>query len=278
LKIAIEVAKPRHVELAVKHDIDILWIGARSTVNPFTVQELADSLNGTDKVVLVKNPINPDLDLWLGAIERLMKNNIKNLGAIHRGFSTYNLTNYRNQPNWQIPIDFKTKFPYLPMICDPSHICGRRDCIEKIAQTALDLRFDGLMIETHHEPDSALSDPKQQITPDVFRQILGRLVVREKDFKESKFNELLLSLRTQIDNLDIKLIETLNERMESVAKIGKLKKDNNVAVFQQERFTEILEKMILQGEISGLSHDFINGIFKEIHLESIRIQENIFNS
>lgn len=278
LLIAVEVAKPRHVELAVRHDIDILWIGARSTVNPFTVQELADSLKGTDKTILVKNPINPDLELWIGAVERLMKNGINNIGVIHRGFSSYNVTNYRNQPNWQIPIDFRTRFPGIPMICDPSHICGRRDCIEKIAQTALDLQYDGLMIETHNDPDSAWSDAGQQITPEVFKQIISRLVVREKVFRESKFNELLASFRSQIDNLDIRLIETLNERMEIVGTIGKLKKENNVAVFQQERFSEILEKMILQGEVSGLSNDFIQGIFKEIHLESIRIQENIFNS
>lgn len=278
LKIAIEVAKPRHVELAIKHDIDVLWIGARSTVNPFTVQELADSLKGTDRIILVKNPINPDLELWIGAVERLLKSNVNNIGVIHRGFSSYTVTNYRNQPNWQIPIDFKTRFPDIPMICDPSHICGRRDCIEKIAQTALDLQYDGLMIETHNDPDSAWSDADQQVTPEIFRQIIQRLVVREKKFRESKFSELLASLRSQIDNMDIRLIENLNERMEIVGTIGKLKKENNVAVFQQERFSEILEKMIMHGELSGLSHDFINSIFKEIHLESIRIQENIFNS
>lgn len=278
LKIAIEVAKPRHVELAIKHDIDVLWIGARSTVNPFTVQELADSLKGTDRIILVKNPINPDLELWIGAVERLLKSNVNNIGVIHRGFSSYTVTNYRNQPNWQIPIDFKTRFPDIPMICDPSHICGRRDCIEKIAQTALDLQYDGLMIETHNDPDSAWSDADQQVTPEIFKQIIQRLVVREKKFRESKFSELLASLRSQIDNMDIRLIENLNERMEIVGTIGKLKKENNVAVFQQERFSEILEKMIMHGELSGLSHDFINSIFKEIHLESIRIQENIFNS
>ena len=274
---AIEVANPRHVESALDHDIDILWIGARSTVNPFTVQEIADSLKGTDKIILVKNPINPDLELWIGAVERLIKNGIHKLGVIHRGFSSYNVTNYRNQPNWQIPIDFKTRFPEIPMICDPSHICGRRDCIERIAQTALDLQYDGLMIETHNDPDAAWSDAQQQVTPEV-KEIIHRLKVREKSFTGSKFNELLSSLRSQIDNLDIRLIETMNERMEIVGTIGKLKRENNVAVFQQERFSEILEKMILQGELSGLSQDFINGIFKEIHLESIRIQENIFNT
>ncbi|MBE2274552.1 MAG: bifunctional 3-deoxy-7-phosphoheptulonate synthase/chorismate mutase type II, partial [Flavobacteriales bacterium] len=230
--------------------------------NPFTVQEIADALKGTDKIVLVKNPINPDLELWIGAVERLVKNGIHNIGVIHRGFSSYNVTNYRNQPNWQIPIDFKTRYPEIPMICDPSHICGRRDCIQKIAQTALDLQYDGLMIETHNDPDAAWSDSQQQITPEVFRQITDKLIVREKHFRESKFNELLASLRAQIDNLDIRLIETMTERMEIVGTIGKLKKESNVAVFQQERFSEILEKMLLHGELSGLSHDFVNGVFK----------------
>ncbi|MGE5356112.1 MAG: chorismate mutase [Deltaproteobacteria bacterium] len=278
LKIAIEVAKPKHVELAVKYNIDILWIGARSTVNPFTVQELADSLSGTDRIILVKNPINPDLNLWIGAVERLLQNGVNKLGVIHRGFSSYTVTNFRNQPNWQIPLDFKTRLPGIPMICDPSHICGNRESIEKVAQTALDLQYDGLMIETHHDPDLAWSDPDQQITPSAYKDLVNSLVVREKQFRKSEFSEILDSLRQQIDNLDVRLIEILNERMEKVEKIGLLKKDNNVAVFQQERFSDILQRMLVQGELSGLSDDFINAIFREIHLESIRLQEKVFNS
>lgn len=278
LKIAIEVAKPKHVELALKYDIDILWIGARSSVNPFTVQELADSLRGIKNVILVKNPVIPDLDLWIGAIERLMKRNVHNIGVIHRGFASYSPTNYRNQPNWQIPLDFKNKFPEIPMICDPSHICGRRDCIEKISQTALDLQYDGLMIETHNNPDKALSDSQQQITPETFKEISERLIVRYKDTHNRGYKEQLDNFRTQIDSIDIKLIELLNERMSVVSDIGKLKIVNNIAVFQQERFKMLLENMVNQGMISGLSHEFILGIYKEIHLESIRIQEKIFTS
>jgi chorismate mutase len=278
LKVATEVVKPSHVELAIEHDIDVMWIGARSVVSPFTVQELAEAMRGTDKIVLIKNPVNPELGLWIGALERLMKYDIANLGVIHRGFSTYLGNTYRNPPNWQIPIDFKTRYPGIPMICDPSHICGKRDCIEKIAQTAYDLQYDGLMIETHNDPDSAWSDAAQQVTPARLKEILSRLIVRHKSFKGPEINEILDSMRSDIDSIDVKLIEVLNERMKIVEAIGKMKKDNNVAVFQHERFSEILDKMIFQAELSGLCKEFITGIYKEIHIESIKIQEKIFNS
>lgn len=278
MKVATEVVNPGHVELAVDNDIDVMWIGARSVVSPFTVQELAEAMRGTDKIVLIKNPVNPELGLWIGALERLMKYNIRNLGVVHRGFSTYLGNTYRNPPNWQIPVDFKTQYPEIPMICDPSHICGKRDCIEKIAQTAYDLKFDGLMIETHNDPDSAWSDAAQQITPSRLKEILSRLIVRQKNFKNSEINEILNSMRSDIDSIDVKLIEVLNERMKIVEAIGKMKKENNVAVFQHERFSEILDKMIFQAELSGLCKEFITGIYKEIHIESIRIQERIFNS
>ena len=275
---AVEVANIKHVELALKHDIDILWIGARTSVNPFAVQEIADALKNTDKIVWVKNPINPDLELWIGAIERLYNAGIKNLGVIHRGFSSYNKTEYRNQPNWQIPIDFKGRFPSIPMICDPSHICGRRDCLESIAQTALDLQYDGLMIESHYNPDKALSDSQQQILPEVLHKMIERLVVKEKTFSQEPFLNKLNVLRNDIDVLDQKLLETLTERMQLVSQIGLIKKEQNVAVLQNTRFNEILENMTKKSKQLGLSDKFIANFFKEIHQESIRQQEKIINS
>lgn len=276
-QIAIEVANVDHIKKALDHDIDILWIGARTTVNPFAVQDIAEALQDTEKIIWVKNPINPDLELWIGAVERLFNSGIKNIGVIHRGFSSYNATNYRNPPNWQIPIDFRRRHPEIPMICDPSHICGRRDTIEKTAQTALDLKFDGLMIETHFDPDHALSDANQQVTPKVFREIIHRLIVRQKQFSELKYNEQLATLRAEIDSLDVKLIEMLNSRMKIVEEIGMAKRSNNVAVLQEERYTNILNRMIEHGTRMGLSFEFINSIFENIHMESIRIQENIYD-
>lgn len=275
---AVEVANATHVQLALEHDVDILWIGARTTVNPFAVQEIADALKGTDKIVWVKNPVNPDLELWIGAFERLYASGIKKLGAVHRGFSVYNKSQYRNVPNWQIPIDFKARFPQIPMICDPSHICGRRDTIENVAQTALDLQFDGLMIETHPNPDNAWSDAMQQITPDVLHDIIHRLTVRETNFQDAKHISLLTDLRQDIDRIDKKLLDVLSERMDIVKKIGRVKKEQNVAVLQNVRFNEILQKMQQKATEFGLSDNFVANIFKEIHQESIRQQENIVNS
>ena len=277
LKVAIEVANLEHIKQALKYDIDILWIGARTTVNPFAVQEIADELKNTEKIIWVKNPVNPDLELWIGAMERLMHAGIENIGVIHRGFSSYNSIQYRNPPNWQIPIDFRRKWPEIPMICDPSHICGRRDTLEKVAQTALDLQYDGIMLETHSDPDNAWSDSKQQITPTVFKEIIYRLIVRKESFTEDEYKDKLALLRSEIDTLDMKLIEVLNERMQVVKEIGEVKKAQNVAVLQKERFDEILNKMTLYGNKMGLNSDFINGIFKAIHMESIATQENIIN-
>jgi chorismate mutase len=277
LLIAIEVANSEHVKLALEFNIDILWIGARTSVNPFTVQEIANVLRGTDKIVWVKNPVNPDLELWIGAFERLHQAGLSKLGAIHRGFSSYGKSQFRNQPNWQLPIDFKSRFPEIPMICDPSHICGRRDCIEKIAQTALDLQYDGLMIESHNNPDEAWSDSKQQITPTVLHEIIHRLTVRENTFTDDPYIKILNLLRSEIDQIDDKLIDILNERMNVVAKIGAVKKDKNVAVLQKERFQEILEKIVKKSDRTGLNNDFIVNIYKQIHQESIRIQEHIIN-
>lgn len=274
---ATEVANATHVKLALEHDIDLLWIGARSTVSPFIVQEIADALEGTDKVVLVKNPVNPDLPLWLGAIERLYSANIKNLGVIHRGFSTYEKSKYRNIPEWQIAIELQNKFPDLPLICDPSHITGKRDMVFDVCQTALDLNFDGLMVETHHDPNNAWSDAAQQVTPDSLVQIMKDLKIRKETSPEAEYNLKLGNLRAEIDVIDNKLIETLGKRMKIADSIGELKKERNVAVLQSKRWNEILGKMILEGEDRGLSEEFILKIFKAIHQESINHQEKIIN-
>ena len=275
---ATEVANKDHVKLALDNDVDILWIGARSTVSPFIMQEIADALEGTDKIVLVKNPVNPDLALWLGGVERLYTANIKKLGLIHRGFSTYEKTKYRNIPEWQIAIEVKNKFPDLPMICDPSHIGGKRDLILDISQTALDLNFDGLMIETHYDPDNAWSDAAQQVTPKRLVEIMKDLKVRKKTNEEEAYLHSLNNLRAQIDVVDQTLLDTLGKRMKTAVEIGTLKRDNNVAVLQNKRWNEILGKMILEGQERNLSEEFILRVFKAIHQESINQQEKIINS
>lgn len=278
LKTATEVANKTHVELALEHDVDLLWLGARSTVSPFIVQEIADALKGTDKIVLVKNPVNPDLSLWLGAIERLAKADIKNLGAIHRGFSTYEKTKYRNIPEWQLVIDLQTRFPDLPLINDPSHITGNRDMVFDISQTALDLNFDGLMIETHNNPEKAWSDGPQQVTPKSLIQIMRDLRIRKETDAEAEYNASLNHLRAQIDIVDNQLIEMIGKRMKFADGIGELKKQRNVAVLQSKRWNEILGKMVLEGERNGLSEEFVLKMFKAIHQESINHQNKIINA
>ena len=277
MKTATEVANAAHVKLALEHDIDLLWIGARSTVSPFIVQEIADALEGTDKIVLVKNPVNPDLALWLGGIERLYSANIKNLGVIHRGFSTYEKTRYRNNPEWQIAIELQNRFPDLPLICDPSHITGKRDMIFEVSQTALDLNFNGLMIESHVDPDNAWSDAAQQVTPNTLIQMMEDLKIRKETDTEAEYRNSLNTLRTQIDVIDHQLIDILGKRMKIADAIGALKKDKNVAVLQSKRWNEILGKMILEGEQNKLSEEFILRVFKAIHQESINHQEKIMN-
>ncbi len=277
LKTATEVANRAHVDLALEHDVDLLWIGARSTVSPFIVQEIADALEGTDKIVLIKNPVNPDLSLWLGAVERLYSADIKNLGVIHRGFSTYEKTKYRNIPEWQLAIELQSKFPDLPIINDPSHITGKRDMIFDVSQTALDLNFDGLMIETHYDPDNAWSDAAQQVTPQRLVQIMNDLRIRKETDEEAEYNSKLNNLRAQIDVIDNQLIDTLGKRMKVSDGIGKLKKQRNVAVLQSNRWNAILGKMILEGESQGLSEEFVLRMFKAIHQESINHQEKIIN-
>jgi chorismate mutase len=277
LLVAIEIANAHHAKLALEFDIDILWIGARTTVNPFAVQEIAEAIQGTDKIVLVKNPINPDLELWIGAIERLHKMGVRNLGAIHRGFSSFRKSKYRNIPSWQIPIDLMSKYPSLPIINDPSHICGNRAGIFEVSQTALDLKMDGLIIETHCNPDKAWSDAKQQITPSRLVEIMEGLKVRKPRFEEEESLSALNALRQEINAKDSQLLETLSERMQIVDNIGKAKKAANVAVLQNTRWQEILGKVVVNGEEQGLSKEFIERIFKAIHQESIAHQEKIIN-
>ena len=273
-----EVANANHVNLALENDVDILWIGARSAVSPFIVQEIADSLRGTDKIVLLKNPVNPDLSLWFGGVERLYSADIKKIGVIHRGFSTSSKSKFRNNPEWQIPIEFQNRFPDIPLICDPSHICGRRDLIHYVSQKSLDLNFDGLMIETHVDPDSAWSDAAQQITPSTLIQLMKELRIRKGNFQEEGYLKKLSKYRAKIDMIDNDLVEILGKRMNLSDKIGKLKKDKNVAVLQSKRWNEILGKMILEGKDNGLSEEFVLKIFKAIHQESINHQNKILKN
>lgn len=272
-KITTEIANAHHVEAALEADVDILWIGARSTVNPFTVQEIAEALKGTEKTVLVKNPVNPDLALWIGALERLLVQNVKNIGVIHRGFSTYQKTKYRNVPNWQIALDFRNQFPNIPMIVDPSHICGNRTGLADIAQEALNLGYDGAMIETHCNPNEAWSDASQQITPEVLAELIKNLKLRNLDI--SGFDEEMGRHRTLISELDSQLIEILAQRMKISEKIGTLKKANNIAIFQPERWKIITEYAVQKAGEIGMSAEFIEKVFKAIHEESVEIQNKV---
>ncbi len=272
---AVEVANATHVKLALAHDVDVLWIGARTTVNPFAVQEIANVLQNTDKIVLVKNPVNPDLALWIGAIERLAQAGIKKLGAVHRGFSTYDKSRYRNLPEWQIAIELQRKFPTLPLFCDPSHIAGRRDLLQEVAQQALDLNYQGLMIETHCTPDEAWSDALQQITPERLVELLADLRIPKKTDSAEAYQAALRNLRLHIDAYDVKLLDILGNRMQIASEIGVLKKENNVAVLQQDRWNALLEKMIQAGHEKELSQEFILRLFQAIHQESIHHQEQV---
>jgi len=273
---SVEVANPHHVELALKHQINILWIGARTSVNPFAVQEIADALKGVDTTVLVKNPINPDLALWIGALERFAKAGIKNLGAIHRGFSSYKKMPYRNEPLWQIPIDLKTRFPDLTLINDPSHISGKRELVFDIAQTAIQLMFDGLMIETHIQPEKAWSDARQQITPET----LAKMIPDFTPPKDIVFNPDLLKsfklLRNDIDNLDAELVQLLKNRQDKIEEIARLKFDENLAIYQKERWLDILQKAIHNAQENKVNQKFIEQLFRLMHQESLKIQHKVF--
>ena len=271
--VATEVATPEHVELALKYGIDILWVGARTSANPFAVQALADSLKGVDIPVFVKNPVNPDIELWIGALERINQAGVKRLGAIHRGFSSYDKKIYRNLPMWQIPIELRRRIPELPLICDPSHIGGRRELIAPLCQQAMDLGVDGLIVESHCDPDKAWSDAKQQVTPDVLDYILSLLVIRD----ESVTTEGITQLRHQIDELDNQLMDLLAKRMRVCREIGQYKKEHNMTVLQTNRYNEILEKRGAQGSLCGMAPSFVAQVFENIHEESVRQQIEIIN-
>lgn len=275
MPIATEVANASHAKLALEFDVDYLWIGARSTVNPFTIQEIAESLRDTDKIVLIKNPVNPDLDLWIGALERLAAQGIKNLGVIHRGFSSHNKSKYRNNPQWQIALELKDRFPNIPILGDPSHITGRRDLIAEVAQQAFNLEYNGLMVEVHNNPDEAWSDAKQQITPEALKDILVDITLRKKNDNSDDFSAKLNRYRGEIDELDNQLLGLLAARMDVAKKIGNLKKEHNVAIFQPDRWNVLKNLAIRNGERMGLSEDFLEHLLVSIHKESVELQNKI---
>ena len=271
--VSTEVATAKHVYECLKAGIDILWIGARTTANPFAVQEIADALKGVDVPVLVKNPVNPDLELWIGALERINGAGLKRLGAIHRGFSSYDKKIYRNLPQWHIPIELRRRIPELPIFCDPSHIGGKRELVAPLCQQAMDLGFDGLIVESHCNPDAAWSDASQQVTPDVLNYILDLLVIREG----KQTTESLGGLRNQIDDCDNQLIEVLSKRMRICREIGTYKKEHGMTILQTGRYNEILDKRGAQGALCGMGSEFIKKVFEAIHEESVRQQMEIIN-
>lgn len=273
-----EVANVKHIYDALKAGIDILWIGARTTANPFAVQEIADALKGVDIPVMVKNPVNPDPELWIGALERLNNAGLTKLAAIHRGFSMYNKSFYRNHPQWQIPIELKRRIPDLPIITDPSHICGNRDLLFEISQKAMDLDFDGLIVETHCNPDKAWSDAQQQITPAELNTLLNNLILRKADVENTILLTTLEDLRHEIDQYDDKLVQILEMRMGVSRKIGEYKKKNNITILQTSRWDEILRRRIEEADKKGLSEEFIIKVFRAIHEESINHQTKVMNS
>ncbi len=275
---ATEVANEKHVYEALKYGIDVLWIGARTSVNPFTVQEIAEALRGTDVMVFVKNPVNPDIELWIGALERIAKAGISKIAAVHRGFSSYEKTTYRNQPNWQLPIELRRRIPEMPLICDPSHIAGAREYIHEISQKAMDLNFDGLMIETHINPSKALSDASQQLTPNDLRELLSRLILSNASPSDPRLLDVLGELRQQIDVFDDHLIDLIEQRMKVSETIGQYKKTNNITILQSARWDEIVKRVMIIGRSKGLSEELIDNIFKAIHQESINRQMKVMNN
>jgi chorismate mutase len=265
------------VEDALHFEVDVLWLGARTTGNPFSVQEVANALRGVDVSVLIKNPMNPDLDLWTGAVERIAKAGIQKTGLVHRGFSSYGNSEYRKVPMWHLAIEMKRRNPDLPLLCDPSHICGRRETLRDVAQKSIDLDFDGLMIESHIDPENALSDAMQQISPETLSRLLDDLVWRKPDVNSHEFHVALQRLREQINQLDDELLEILGQRMKVADKIGEYKKDNNVTILQTHRWNEILDRSFKKGEALGLSREFIVKYFEAVHLESIHHQKRIMD-
>src|ERR1700754_833548 len=278
LPVAIEVATAKQVEDALHFDVDVLWIGARTTVNPFSVQEVADALRGADVPVLIKNPINPDIELWTGAVERVAKAGIKQIGLIHRGFSSYGNTEYRNAPMWHLAIEMKRRTPGMMMINDPSHISGRRYILLDVAQKAIDLDFDGLIIESHIDPDKAWSDAKQQITPEKLGEMLGAIKWRKEDINSEELHANMEKMRQQINHIDDELIQLLGQRMRIADQIGRYKKDNNITILQTNRWNSILEKAFAKGEKMNLSKEFITKYYDAVHMESINHQNKIMNS
>src|SRR6476620_5429403 len=278
MPVTVEVATAKQVEDALHFEIDVLWIGARTTVNPFSVQEVADALRGVDVPVLIKNPINPDLELWIGAVERVAKAGIKQIGLIHRGFSSYGNSEYRNAPMWHLAIEMKRRNPELMMINDPSHICGRRDILQDVAQKAIDLDYDGLIIESHIDPDHAWSDAKQQVTPERLAEMLDSITWRREDVASAEYHAALEKLRQQINQLDDELMQIIGERMKISEKIGQYKKENNITILQTNRWNAILERAFKKGDKLGLSQEFITKYFDAVHMESINHQNKVMNS
>jgi chorismate mutase len=278
LPTTVEVATGKQVEDALTFDVDVLWVGARTTVNPFSVQEVADALRGVKVPVLIKNPINPDLELWQGAVERISRSGISNIGLIHRGFSSYGNTEFRNAPMWHLALEMKRRMPDMLIINDPSHICGRRDILQSTAQKAIDLDFDGLMIESHIDPDNAWSDAKQQITPERLAEMLEAISWRNENAPSPSFHAALDKLREQINHIDDELMQLISQRMSIAEKIGEYKKNNNVTIFQQGRWNEVLQKALAKATKVGLSEEFITRYMDAIHMESINRQNKIMNN
>jgi len=275
LPTAVEVATAKHVEDCLAFGVDILWVGARTTGNPFSVHEIASALRGVDVTVLVKNPIHPELELWIGAVERLQKAGLQRVGLIHRGFSSYGNTDFRNAPMWHLPIEMKRRLPEMPLLCDPSHICGRRDTLFTVAQQALNLGFDGNMIESHQNPDAAWSDDKQQITPEVLRDLIEGLVWRHETTSRREFLTALASFREQINQLDAEIMQLLGRRMAVAEKIGQYKKENDITILQTARWNEVLERALRQGNSVGLTNEFVEQYLAAVHLESINRQNRV---
>lgn len=272
LKTAVEVATADHAISALQFETDILWLGARTTVNPFSVQEIADSLRGTNTSVLIKNPINPDVKLWTGAVERLLQAGITDIGLIHRGFNTLTPGNFRNAPMWQIAIEMRRRFPELPMIIDPSHICGKRDNLLEVSQKGLDLGYNGVMIESHIDPENAWTDKEQQVTPAALAELLDQLIWRKPESEVPHLTQIE-GLREQINLLDDELVQLLRQRLDTAQKIGSIKQENNVAILQTNRWNELLGQILEKGNRAGLNDHFLRSVMETIHLESIRLQK-----
>jgi chorismate mutase len=277
LLVGTEVANAQHTEEALKAGIDVLWIGARSTASPFVVQEIADVLKGTDSIVMIKNPVNPDAQLWMGAVERVHHAGIKNIVGIHRGFTPFRETKYRNYPNWKTFIELRRLLPNLPVICDPSHIAGKREYLFEISQKAFDMGMDGLMLESHRDPSVALSDAAQQLTPENLGKLLDKLVIRYENTSNPDFENQLDVLRNRIDSIDSEMLELLSSRVKIVAQIGKYKRENNVTALQMNRWTELMKNRVATGKSMDLNETFIKILFQLIHEDSVRMQTEIMD-